>query len=71
MESELQEDWNLLVRDIYAFYPLLIKYTDLQRSHWIRQNVSQAEALYNHVGEIFNIMNTSTVRRKRLTYISN
>ncbi|KOB76511.1 Ryanodine receptor 44F, partial [Operophtera brumata] len=26
VESQIQEDWQLLVRDIYSFYPLLIKY---------------------------------------------
>lgn len=39
VESQIQEDWQLLVRDIYAFYPLLIKYVDLQRNHWLRNNI--------------------------------
>ncbi|CAB3362502.1 Hypothetical predicted protein [Cloeon dipterum] len=59
LESQIQEDWQLLVRDIYAFYPLLIKYVDLQRNHWLRNNISEAEDLYNHVGEIFNIWSKS------------
>ena len=25
IEGEIQEEWNLICRDIYAFYPLLIK----------------------------------------------
>merc|ERR1711953_885791 len=29
LEGEIQEEWNLIVRDIYAMYPLLIKYVDL------------------------------------------
>jgi ryanodine receptor 2 len=61
VEGEIQEEWSLIAKDIYAFYPLLIKYVDLQKSQWIRQNVSEAESLYNHVGEIFNILTTSTV----------
>jgi len=61
LESQIQEDWQLLVRDIYAFYPLLIKYVDLQRNHWLRNNVSEAEDIYNHVGEIFNIWSKSQV----------
>jgi len=61
IEGEIQEEWNLIARDIYAFYPLLIKYVDLQRAQWIRQNTSEAEDLYNHVGEIFNIMSVSAV----------
>ncbi|XP_063236802.1 ryanodine receptor isoform X2 [Bacillus rossius redtenbacheri] len=59
VESQIQEDWQLLVRDIYAFYPLLIKYVDLQRNHWLRNNVSEAEELYNYVAEIFNIWSKS------------
>merc|ERR1719320_865456 len=26
IEGEIQEEWNLIARDIYAFYPLKIKY---------------------------------------------
>ncbi|XP_067007679.2 ryanodine receptor [Anabrus simplex] len=59
VESQIQEDWQLLVRDIYAFYPLLIKYVDLQRNHWLRHNIAEAEDLYNHVAEIFNIWSKS------------
>ncbi len=36
VEGEIQEEWSLIARDIYAFYPLLIKYVDLQRTYWIR-----------------------------------
>ena len=67
IEGEIQEEWNLICRDIYAFYPLLIKYVDLQRGHWIRQNVSEAEELYNHVGEMFNIFQTSAYFKKEET----
>lgn len=59
IETQIQEDWHLLVRDIYSFYPLLIKYVDLQRNHWLRHNVAEAEDLYNHVAEIFNIWSKS------------
>lgn len=59
VESQIQEDWQLLVRDIYSFYPLLIKYVDLQRNHWLKHNIREAEELYNHVAEIFNIWSKS------------
>lgn len=59
IESQIQEDWHLLVRDIYAFYPLLIKYVDQQRNHWLKNNVVEAEDLYNHVADIFNIWSKS------------
>ncbi|XP_055693636.1 ryanodine receptor [Lutzomyia longipalpis] len=59
VEAQIQEDWQLLVRDIYSFYPLLIKYVDLQRNHWLKNNIPEAEELYNHVAEIFNIWSKS------------
>ncbi|KAL1124812.1 hypothetical protein AAG570_001433 [Ranatra chinensis] len=59
VEAQIQEEWQLLVRDIYSFYPLLIKYVDLQRNHWLRNNEPEAEHLYNHIAEIFNIWSKS------------
>lgn len=47
------------MRDIYSFYPLLIKYVDLQRNHWLRNNIPEAEYLYNHVADIFNVWSKS------------
>ena len=63
VEAQLQSDWYLLVRDIYAFYPLLIKYVDLQRNHWLRHDVPEGEELYTHVAEIFNMWSKSAVRK--------
>jgi len=62
VEAQIQEDWQLLVRDIYAFYPLLIKYVDLQRNHWLKHNIAEAEEMYNYVADIFNIWSKSQVR---------
>lgn len=59
IETQIQEDWQLLVRDIYSFYPLLIKYVDLQRNHWLKNNIHEAEELYKYVAEIFNIWSKS------------
>lgn len=59
IETQIQEDWQLLVRDIYSFYPLLIKYVDLQRNHWLKNNIHEAEELYNYVADIFNIWSKS------------
>ncbi|KAK2706501.1 hypothetical protein QYM36_016513 [Artemia franciscana] len=59
VESQLQGDWYMLVRDIYAFYPLLIKYVDLQRNHWLKNNIPEAEELYGHIAEIFNLWSKS------------
>ncbi|CAB0015938.1 unnamed protein product [Nesidiocoris tenuis] len=57
--GEIQEEWNLIVRDIYSFYPLLIKYVDLQRNHWLKNNIPEADELYNLVADIFNIWSKS------------
>merc|ERR1719249_2532 len=71
IEGEIQEEWNLIARDIYAFYPLMIKYVDLQRTHWIRNNVEEAEHIYNAAGEIFNVMKQSSYfKREELNFIS-
>ena len=67
LEGEIQEEWNLICRDIYALYPLLIKYVDLHKNEWIKNNVLEAEELYNHVGEIFNIISNSAYFKKEET----
>lgn len=37
IEEKIQEDFHILVRDIYAFYPLLIKYVDYKKTFWLKQ----------------------------------
>lgn len=71
LEGQIQEEWQLLVRDIYAFYPLLIKYVDYQRNNWLKNNTLEAEHLYNHVAEIFNLWSKSQYfRREETNFIS-
>lgn len=71
IEGQLQEEFAILVRDIYAFYPLLIKYADLQRNHWLKHNIKEAEQLYNYVAHIFNVWSKSQFfRREEQNYIS-
>ncbi|KAM7298254.1 ryanodine receptor [Ixodes scapularis] len=70
-EGQLQEEFTLLVRDIYAFFPLLIKYVDLQRNHWLKNNVKEAELVYTRVAHVFNIWNKSQYfRREEANFIS-
>ena len=64
LEGSLQEDYSILVRDIYSFYPLLIKYVDLMRSQWIKQNVPEAESVYHCIAAIFNVWSKSAYMRK-------
>lgn len=59
VEGELQEQWAVIVRDLYAFLPLLIKFVDIQRSHWIKNKNESSEVLYNIIGEMFNIFMAS------------
>ena len=61
VEAQLQEEWQTLVRDIYAFYPLLIKYVDQQRNQWLKNSVPEAEMVYNDVAQIFHIWSNSQV----------
>ncbi|XP_042892542.1 ryanodine receptor-like isoform X4 [Penaeus japonicus] len=71
VESQLQEEWQLLTRDIYAFYPLLIKYVDQQRNHWLKHGVPEAEDVYNRVSQIFHIWsNSQYFRREETNFIS-
>ena len=54
--------FQILVRDMYAFYPLLIKYVDLHRSTWLKEPNPVAETLYVCVAEVFNLWSKSHVR---------
>ena len=53
--------FQILVRDIYAFYPLLIKYVDLHRSNWLKNPNPDSEILYLCVAEVFNLGSKSLV----------
>uniref|UniRef100_X1Z8I7 Ryanodine receptor n=1 Tax=Capitella teleta TaxID=283909 RepID=X1Z8I7_CAPTE len=67
MECEVQEVFQILVRDIYAFYPLVIKYVDLHRSNWLKNPMSEAEDLYLCVADVFNLWSKSHVFKKEET----
>lgn len=43
IEEKIQEEFHMLVRDIYAFYPLLIKYVDYKKSIWLKSTKSQTQ----------------------------
>lgn len=59
IETQIQEEYSMIVRDIYAFLPLLIKYVDLQRNYWLKNNTPDAESLYHCIAAIFSIWNKS------------
>ncbi|XP_061692591.1 ryanodine receptor 2 [Syngnathoides biaculeatus] len=52
-ELQLQEKFALLVRDLYAFYPLLIPFVDSNRAHWQQESNPDAEQLFCMVAEVF------------------
>ena len=43
IEEKIQEEFHVLVRDIYAFYPLLIKYVDYKKSVWLKQRTTMRQ----------------------------
>nr|XP_061794423.1 ryanodine receptor 2-like [Nerophis lumbriciformis] len=52
-EMQIQEKFTILVRDLYAFYPLLIPFVDSNRTLWQQQSNSDAEQLFNMVADVF------------------
>uniref|UniRef100_A0A8C2FB98 Ryanodine receptor 3 n=1 Tax=Cyprinus carpio TaxID=7962 RepID=A0A8C2FB98_CYPCA len=54
-EAELQilDEFAVLCRDLYAFYPMLIRYVDNNRSKWLKQPDSDSTKLFKMVSEIF------------------
>ena len=63
------QHYQMLVRDMYAFYPLLIKYVDLHRSSWLKNPIVEPEYLYLCVAEVFNLWSKSNVRRPAITTV--
>lgn len=55
------QNYETLVRNLYAFGPLLIKYVDIHRSYWLKHSDVSAEELYNNMGEVFSIWCISKV----------
>jgi ryanodine receptor 2 len=67
----LQHDYEVLVRNIYAFYPLLIKYVDLHRAAWLKNPDENSEKLYFHIAEVFNIwLKSKMFAREEKTFVS-
>ncbi|XP_009293048.2 ryanodine receptor 3 isoform X1 [Danio rerio] len=54
-EAELQilDEFAVLCRDLYAFYPMLIRYVDNNRSTWLKEPDSDSTELFKMVSEIF------------------
>ncbi|XP_061600533.1 ryanodine receptor 2 isoform X1 [Cololabis saira] len=52
-ELQIQEKYTVLVRDLYAFYPLLIQFVDCNRARWLKEPIPEAEQLFSMVAEVF------------------
>ncbi len=67
MMLDLQADWEVLIRDLYAFYPLLIKFVDLHKAYWLKNPDEHTENLYYNCSEVFNIWLRSKIFQKEET----
>ncbi|XP_036448593.1 ryanodine receptor 3 [Colossoma macropomum] len=54
-EAELLilDEFAVLCRDLYAFYPMLIRYVDNSRSRWLKEPDADSDELFRMVAEIF------------------
>ncbi|XP_039641451.1 ryanodine receptor 3-like isoform X8 [Perca fluviatilis] len=54
-EAELLilDEFAVLCRDLYAFYPMLIRYVDNNRSRWLKEPDVDSNELFRMVAEIF------------------
>ncbi|XP_069017865.1 ryanodine receptor 3 isoform X1 [Embiotoca jacksoni] len=54
-EAELLilDEFSVLCRDLYAFYPMLIQYVDNNRSRWLKGPDADSTELFRMVAEIF------------------
>ncbi|XP_031429541.1 ryanodine receptor 1b isoform X8 [Clupea harengus] len=51
--STIRDEFAVLCRDLYALYPLLIRYVDNNRARWLTCPDPDAEDLFRMVGEVF------------------
>ncbi|KFD64964.1 hypothetical protein M514_11549 [Trichuris suis] len=62
---------SVLVRDIYAVFPLIIKFTDLHRARWLKNPSWETNSLYENVAFIFKIWSVSqNMKREELNFIT-
>lgn len=54
-ESTVSEDNAKLVRDVYAFFPILMKFTDLHRAKWLKTPTWESDGIYENVAIVFKI----------------
>ncbi|XP_069065087.1 ryanodine receptor 3 isoform X1 [Pleurodeles waltl] len=54
-EAELLilDEFAVLCRDLYAFYPMLIRYVDNNRASWLKKPDGESDELFRMVAEVF------------------
>lgn len=55
-ELEMLQDNARLVRDVYAYFPILMKYTDLHRAQWLKTPSWETDGVYENVAVIFKVI---------------
>nr|CAD2190378.1 unnamed protein product [Meloidogyne enterolobii] len=70
-DATVAEDNARLVRDGYAFFPILMKYTDLHRAKWLETPSWESAGIYENVAAIFRIWSSSQhFKREELNYMA-
>ncbi|VDK67237.1 unnamed protein product [Onchocerca ochengi] len=70
-EGTVAEDNAHLVRDVYAFFPILMKYTDLHRAQWLKSPSWETDGIYENVAIIFKIWSLSQhFKREELNFMA-
>lgn len=60
-EEELNSLVEVLVRNLYAFYPLLIKFVDRHRSAWLKHPTQETQRLFTAVARMFLVWTRASV----------
>uniref|UniRef100_A0A0R3WJP3 B30.2/SPRY domain-containing protein n=1 Tax=Hydatigena taeniaeformis TaxID=6205 RepID=A0A0R3WJP3_HYDTA len=69
-EGDLTAACELLVRNMFALYPLLITFVDRYRTEWLKQPTVETDRLFSAVANLFLIWNGSpNFKREEETFV--
>uniref|UniRef100_A0AA85JZA6 Ryanodine receptor n=1 Tax=Trichobilharzia regenti TaxID=157069 RepID=A0AA85JZA6_TRIRE len=70
-EEELSCLVEILVRNLFAFYPLLIKFVDRHRSAWLKKPTNETQRLFTAVARMFLVWARATkFKREEENFVS-
>ncbi|TNN17701.1 Ryanodine receptor isoform 2 [Schistosoma japonicum] len=70
-EEELSRLVEILVRNLFAFYPLLIKFVDRHRSSWLKKPTYETQRLFSAVARMFLVWARATkFKREEENFVS-